>query len=217
MGTERSIDAPLKRLTTLRKSLGITDMQIGQELGVAPGWIKVLESGQSECTFEYVLALLKLCDDPAARGFCVDLLADSKDSTVALPHRVIAKENGTGLMIAFPSGRYEATYELDNATLGEFEAVRNTLVTCLGKHAKAEAIVRAFEKAVQLWPTANHSDIWTFIIEGLYLDRFDHLPSDSALDLPQSWKKASGTALERIFVRNYAASFETGGRDPVCC
>src|SRR5207248_2167871 len=76
---------------------------------------------------------------------------------------------------------------------------------------KTNAVARAFLRAVELWPNANPSDIWWFIVQRAYHDPFNHPARFARLDLGQSWKRTGGWALEEILVRHYGPALEEAG------
>jgi len=56
---------------------------------------------------------------------------------------------------------------------------------------------------MELWPHANPSDIWWFVVSRAYHDPFNHPAHYARLDLGQSWKRTGGWALEEVLVRHY--------------
>ena len=54
-----------------------------------------------------------------------------------------------------------------------------------------------------LWPNANPSDIWWFIVNRAYCDPFNHPARFARMSFDQSWKRTGGWALEEVLVRHY--------------
>lgn len=133
---------------------------------------------------------------------------------------VSVAERGGRLAIGFRYDQYDAEYLLEGARRTEYEEVRSTLKTGLASaNSSANAVADAFLKAVACWPSANPSDLWTFIIGRIYCDPSNHPPANARLNLEQSWKRTSGWALERVLVRHYGKalkrlgiSMETSGK-----
>ncbi len=76
---------------------------------------------------------------------------------------------------------------------------------------KADAVANSFLRAVQIWPDANPSDLWIFLINHAYCDRSYHPPDNARLNLEQSWKRTSGWALERVLVSQYGEFLGNNG------
>ena len=79
------------------------------------------------------------------------------------------------------------------------------------KSIKTESVANAFLKAVELWPHANPSDIWWFLVYRAYCDQYNHPSEHSRLDFSQSWKRTGGWALERILERHYGPALAKHG------
>jgi hypothetical protein len=62
-----------------------------------------------------------------------------------------------------------------------------------------------------MWPDANPSDLWTFLISRGYCDRSNHSASNARLNLEQSWKRTSGWALEQVLVEHYGPFLNSRG------
>lgn len=111
----------------------------------------------------------------------------------------------------FRYASFDAVYELPGAKLAEFEAVVKTLRDGLSElgHSgdqqamKNAAVVQSFLNAAALWPDANPSDLWWFLIARAYCDPYNHPARFARLDLAQSWKRTAGWALEEVLVRHY--------------
>ena len=68
---------------------------------------------------------------------------------------------------------------------------------------KRTAVTNSFLHAANLWPTANPSDLWWFVIYRAYCDPFNHPATESLRDFGQSWRRTGGWALEEVLVRHY--------------
>lgn len=217
-----AIERMLTRLRELREEAGITPEELDARLILGPGWTARFESGQTVPTLDVLVVIL------AALGRSLgDLLeglgaATGENTTAAaVVDRVLwAEEQGENLLVHFPYADHDATYELENATLSEFEDVVRVLrdgLAVLGqgrvpdRSAKMTAVARSFLRAVELWPHVNPSDIWWFMVARAYHDPFNHPASFARLDLGQSWKRTGGWALESILVSHYGPALKKAG------
>src|SRR5437899_10976713 len=115
---------------------------------------------------------------------------------------IYAEQSSADLLIHFKYANYDATYTLPRATLDEFEYVLKTLRDALARltsanaeHAEAiktDSVAHAFLAAVKVWPNANPSDLWWFLIYRAYCDPFNHPARFARLDYQQSWKRTGG-------------------------
>ena len=137
---------------------------------------------------------------------------------------IFAEQKDQDVKVNFRYTKFDAAYTLPNATLQEFEEVIKTLRDSLAglervslkEDAKrvaiqTEAVTKSFLKAVELWPHANSSDIWWFIIYRAYCDPYNHPAKFARTDLAQSWKRTGGWALERVLVQHYGPFLRTHG------
>lgn len=150
-----------------------------------------------------------------------DLTADL-DTTGAQPplsRKLHATQNGPDLIIHFDYTDHKATYRLAGATLAEFDGLLRKIRDGLARTAtadekevvKTDSVAAGFLHAVHLWPTANPSDLWWFLIYRAYFDPFNHPASESRRDFGQSWKRTAGWALEQVLVRHYGPWLDTQG------
>jgi len=125
---------------------------------------------------------------------------------------IVAEELDKGIRVHFRYAKFDAQYNLTHGSLDEFETVIKTLRDGLSNLVKApgqsesiktDAVARAFLKAVELWPRANPSDLWWFLVYRAYCDPYNHPAEFARLDFTQSWKRTGGWALEEILVRHY--------------
>ena len=111
-------------------------------------------------------------------------------------------------MLQFRHGRFNAEHFLQGASEAELISVLDGLRTGLASNSgPISAIARAFLRTIGFWPELNPSDLWHFLVYRAYCDAANH-PVGVATDLPQSWKRAGGGALEEV-LRSYYGSFLT--------
>ena len=118
---------------------------------------------------------------------------------------VEVKSVSNGIAVSFEWGQYRPSYTIQEATIEEYNELRRVLKDGLLTREKSHAVAKAFLLAVEMWPNANPSDLWYFIIPNLYYDPFNHQVDEMGKNLQQSWKRTSGWALERIVVEHYAS------------
>lgn len=208
--------ALLRNLAKLRERAGLTSEQLGQQLILRPGWIERFESGETVPSIDMVLAILHAmgADLPA-------LLENLPEPEAASVERMIfAEETRKGITIHFRYTDHDAEYTLPGATLEEFERVLKVLRDGLSRRGgsekakkaiKTEAVARAFLTAVELWPHANPSDIWYFLIYRAYCDPYNHPAVFARMDFTQSWKRTGGWALEEVLAQYYGPFLKTHG------
>jgi hypothetical protein len=148
-----------------------------------------------------------------------DLLQGLPQPEASEVERVIfAEQTGKDLAVRFNYADHNALYRLERATLSQFETVIKTLrdglarlATAENQQAKTEAVAGAFLRAVQLWPHANPSDLWWFVIYRAFCDPYNHPARFARLAFEQSWKRTGGWALEVILVRHYGQFLKKHG------
>lgn len=190
----------LSRLKEARIRAGKSTHDIEEALILGDGWIERFESGVSVPQVDLLIAIATEVGTDLA-----ELVKGVKIEKAATVRRLVyAEANGDkGITIHFPYGKHEAAYDLDGATLDEFEQVLGVLRDSLAANRKTEAVTDAFLKAVELWPHANPSDLWWFVVPRAYSDIFNHPATSALLNVEQSWKRTAGWALERVLVRHY--------------
>lgn len=204
----------LKNLAAARNKAGLTEAQLEEQLILGPGWVSRFENGETVPTIDMVLAILK-----ETNGTLADLLVDlPKPDAGSVERCIFAKQDGKNIIVYFRYANFDAAYTLNTSTLKDFEEVIKTLRDGLAKLAslggakeegeqskaiKTDAVARCFLKAVQLWPHANPSDLWWFIVYRAYCDPYNHPAQFARLDFSQSWKRTGGWALEEILARHY--------------
>lgn len=217
--------AILARLRELREQAGLTPAQLEERLILGPGWIERFESGQTLPGLDTLLAILTELGvrlEDLLRGLDLGPLVHN------LNHTVYAVPEGNDLIVHFQYSQFDAQYRLPGANLHQYEAVVKTLRDGLSRLSRAvptsmdeesaeasaiksDAVARAYLQAVQSWPHANPSDLWWFLIYRVFCEPFNHPAQFARLDLPQSWKRTGGWALEKVFVRHYGAFLRDNG------
>ena len=208
----------LANLRTLREKAGISEARLEEKLILGPGWVRRFECGKTVPSIDMLLAVLHQCG-----GTLGDLLEDipSHPEPVEVERYVFSEQRDDDVVIHFRYADFDAAYLLRNATVEEFEAVMKTLRDGLARLAmadetsseaiKTEAVARCFLKAAQVWPHANPSDLWWFVVYRAYCDPYNHPARFARMDFTQSWKRTGGWALEEILVRHYGPFLKQHG------
>jgi len=200
----------LKRLRAQREASGLSQSALEEEMILGPGWIERFESGNSLPSLDMLLWIVNKVGATPERFFA-GLVGDG--SPGAVERFIHAVPHGKHLDIRFRYGDFDATYRLEQAQLDDFERVVKTLRDGLAVLAtripdaeavKTQAVAKTFLTAMEVWPHANPSDIWWFVVYRAYCDPFNHPATFARLDLSQSWKRTGGWALEEIVVQFYA-------------
>lgn len=199
----------LARLREFREEAGITAKELEEKLILGPGWIESFEAGRAVPAVDALLAILHAVGRTPAELF------DGAAAGAApgeVERSLFAEPDGDDLLLRFKYADFDASYRLPGASLAEFEGALRVLRDGLaGKGQKSDAIVATFQTAMDLWPRANPSDMWWFLVQRAYLDPFNHPASAARTDLPQSWKRTAGWALERVLVAHYGPFLESRG------
>ena len=209
----------LSNLRSLREKLGYSESDLEEKLILGPGWISRIESGETIPSIDELVALAHSVD-----GTLSDLLIDLPvlKEQPDLDRQISAEQDNNGILVHFRYANFDSTYLLRGATVEEFEEVVKTLRDGLSrldvsvdsetsKAIKTDSVATAFLRATAIWPDANPSDLWWFVIYRAYCDPYNHPASFARLDLTQSWKRTSGWALEEILVRHYADHLRKNG------
>ncbi len=211
------LKALLANLKPLRERAGISESTLEERLILGPGWIRRFENGETVPSVDMLLAVLHAINAGPA-----ELLSGLPEPEPATVDRYIsAVAYGTSLQINFRYAKFDAQYVLQNATLEQYERVITTLRNGLARVAvslpgqreaiKSDSVARCFLSAVSLWPQANPSDLWWFVVSRAYYDPYNHPAQFARLDLSQSWKRTGGWALEEILVRHYGPFLKQNG------
>ena len=174
---------------------------------IGPGWIKEFESGNREPSFGTLAAILNIYGERMDTFFVgLDL-----DEGVILDRHLAAEADGDDLILRFPMGSHKAKVMVAEATIDDFNEVLSVLRDGLAHGAPREAVADCFLKAARLWPHANPSDLWYFVVSHAYQDHLNHPAQTAGRDLSQSWKRTSGWSLESIFVTHYNPHLNSHG------
>ena len=200
----------LRNLRTLRKQANVSRSELERRLILGPGWIRRFEEADTLPSLDMLLAILHEI------GSSLDtLVMDIPDCarTAAVERSISAEPISNGIVVRFRYARFDAAYTLEDATIEEFDTVITTLRDGLERLAnvgadaseaiKTDSVAKAFLRAVEIWPAANPSDLWWFVIYRAYCDPFNHPAKFARLDFTQSWKRTGGWALEEVLVRHY--------------
>jgi transcriptional regulator with XRE-family HTH domain len=211
----------LNRLEHLRKASGMSREDVEERLLLGPGWIERFESGDSVPDINALLAIVESLGRDYSDLFA-DLPRPGGAAANHLQRYLNAEQHNGDLKIMFPYGKYEATVRIQDATLGDFDRVLKVLRDGLSKlevavssfqqeSIKTDAVAHAFLTAARLWPGANPSDLWYFLVYRAYLDPFNHPARYARLDLAQSWRRTGGWALEKVVLLHYAEHLRQHG------
>jgi transcriptional regulator with XRE-family HTH domain len=189
-----------QQLEQLRLAAGLLPAQVETSLLLGPGWVERFESGESEPSLGMLAALVRLYGSDLPTFFAgLDLGTGN-----LIPDRHLAASQPVdGLQLHLPMGPYDATVTIPDATIDQFDAIVKTVRDELAIGAPREAIVLAFLMAAEQWPQANPSDLWYFLIAHAYQDDYNHPAVEAGRDWAQSWRRASGWALEAVIVQHY--------------
>lgn len=210
----------LKRLEVLRNEAGFAPNEVEERLILGPGWVSSIENARILPSLDVVASLLSVY------GKSLSDLAEGATGSVPKIYRSISAEQvANGIKIHFNYARHDATYLLNGATVSQFNEViavlRNGLARLSelnvdeddeqAKSIKTDSVACAFLTAVRIWPHANPSDLWWFLIYRAFCDQYNHPSEFSRLDFTQSWKRTGGWALERILESHYAPILSENG------
>ena len=218
--SDQYVTALLKNIRSLREQAGLSAKELEEQLILGPGWVTRIEEGNTKPNIDMLIALVN------AMGFSLaDLLTGLPASAgnLDVERQIYAEQNGNDLIIRFRYANHDSAYMLENAREEEFDQVIKTLRNGLARLAygdrdvsgaiKTDSVAKTFLKAVKIWPSANPSDLWWFLVYRAYCDPFNHPASFARLDFTQSWKRTGGWALEEVLVQHYGPYLQTRGID----
>jgi transcriptional regulator with XRE-family HTH domain len=216
MPTNPIVTSLLSSFHDIRQAAGLTPEQLDERLIFGPGWVRRFETGDTVPSIDVLVVMLAALNSDLRQlidGANLDVALEEPSSAI---DRMLSTEQfeDDALLVRFRYADYDATYQLPNASLQQFDEVLRTLRDGLAqiissndeeqRSIKTNAVAASFLRAVELWPHANPSDLWWFVISRAYLDPFNHPARYARLDHGQSWKRAGGWALEEVLVHHYS-------------
>lgn len=189
-----------RRLQELRDAAGYSQAEVEERLVLGNGWVEQFETGLTEPSLGTLVALLDVYKSDLP-SFVEEL--DLGEAGVVLDRHLSATKDGINLVLHFPMGIHQAEVRIPEGSVEQFNEVTRALRDGLATGTKQDAIIACFLKAAQVWPSANPSDLWYFLVSHAYQDGYNHPAASAGTDWAQSWKRAAGWALEEIFVAHY--------------
>ena len=190
-------------LRTLREAQALTQEALAALAGLDRSYVGGVERGERNPTLTAIARLARALQVPPSSLFTG--MGDDLQVRPPAGNLVEAVEQADRLVLKFRYDQHDAEYALYGAKRTEYDEVLNTLRRGLASNASnADAVADAFIQATTVWPDANPSNLWTFIVNRIYCDHSNHPVANSRLNLEQSWKRTSGWALERVVVRHYS-------------
>ncbi len=218
MAPSAAVAEILKRLRRRREELAVSAEQLEAKLILGPGWVARFESGEITPSIDLLLAMLRQLG-VAPSVFFAGLKLPGTASTI--DRTIYGEADGEDLLVHFRYAKHDASYRVPKATLAQFEGVLKELrdglsalvadVRTADRAIKTDSVAKAFLKATRIWPFVNPSDLWWFVVYRAYCDPFNHPAKFARLDLPQSWKRTGGWALEEVLVRFYGPYLKSKG------
>lgn len=191
-------------LRALREARSLTQEALAALAGLDRSYIGGVERGERNPTLDAISRLARALATPPSSLFA----GIDDDLQVELPteNGVLAVEYpGRRLTLRFRYDQHDAEYPLEGARRAEYDDVLDTLRRGLASAASStDAVADTFIRATTVWPDANPSDLWTFLVNRMYCDYSNHPAANARLNLEQSWKRTSGWALERVVIRHYS-------------
>lgn len=188
------------RLRDLRQAAGLSAAEVEESLALGPGWVEWFETGEYEPSLGMLATLVGLYGSSLSNFFSG--LSFGAGPLIPDRHLTVTQENAD-LRLHFPMGQYAATVAIPNSTVAQFTEILKVMRDQLATGQPREAIVECFLTAVKMWPHANPSDLWYFLLCHAYQDDYNHPAMDAGRNWEQSWKRASGWAFEDVILKYY--------------
>ena len=193
----------------LREALGLSQETLASNAKLDRSYMGGIERGERNPSLSAIFTLALALKVPPYRLF--EGIGD-ETSTPEPPSGMTAIEKEGGLVIRFRYDKFDAEYRLAGATQEQYDEILNILKSGLSEiKAKAPIVSQTFLAAVRIWPDANPSDLWAFLIYRAYCDRTNHPAASARLNLEQSWKRTGGWALEQVLISHYSSFLEERG------
>ena len=190
-----------RNVRRIRNALGMTQENLAETSDLDRSYIGGVERGERNPTLDAILSLAS-----ALRVAPAALFANVGENVLQaqVPNKMEALPTPDALLIRFRYDQHDAEYPLVGATRSQYDDVIGVLRAGLASGAsRSDVVASTFLQAVKVWPEANASDLWTFVVHRAYCDRSNHPDTNARLNLEQSWKRTSGWALERVLIAHY--------------
>ena len=203
---ERYVSLFGENVKRFRETMGFSQEQLAEKADLDRSYIGGIERGERNPSLKAIIRLALALNIAPHQLF-------QEPGAITLPvQHLAAHQTDNGITLAFKYDQYDATYDLNNATVLEFQSVIKALrVGLLSKSQQSQVVANTFLRAIRTWPQANPSDLWTFLMNRAYCDRNNHPSESNRLNLEQSWKRTSGWALEYILTQHYETFLQGKG------
>jgi transcriptional regulator with XRE-family HTH domain len=198
-----------RNVRRFREALSLSQEALASNAGIDRSYMGGVERGERNPSLSAILDIAHALRVPPYRLF------DGIGEETPLPQQtsgMSANEGEDALVIGFRYDQFDAEYALPGASRAQYDEILNTMKAGLsGKTKRSHVVSQTFLAAVRVWPDANPSDLWTFLINRAYCDRANHPAANARLNLEQSWKRTGGWALEQVLVNHYSPCLREHG------